>query len=221
MRKPATSNNMLFNRRSSQIPVSIVMDDLARACIPSDYIRGLCGKTPVRDLLIKDLDAPIFDKDEELFIRGFIERENMGRSAMFLNEDLFNAVATEFVINQVGTVLYLTPATIALVQIRNTLRGGPSVVSMAEEADYVFIGDLVSDHQKLLFESEPTSSAHFYEFLRAAMYGLRVKVVYGHWRNLSAAHTGKPSIKQIRADLETAYTDSLVDLIVRDLVIHK
>lgn len=221
MPKPATSNNMLFDRRSNHIPVSIAMDDLARACIPSEYARSLCGTAPIRDLLVKDLDNPIFDKHEEAFIHRFIQRENMGRSAMFLNEDLFNAVATEFVLSQIGTVLYLTPATIALAQIRNTLRGSPSVLSMAEEADYVFIGDLVSNHQQRLFEAEPTSSAHFYEFLRAAMYGIRTKIVYGHWRNLSAAHTGKPTMKQLRADLETVYSDSLVDLITRDLVIHK
>lgn len=216
MRKPA-SNNLLFAKRNSTMPVSISLDDLSKACIPSEYLRSLCGNKPLRDLQVTDLNPSLFSTDDDVFLSRFIERENMGRSIMLLSEDLFNATATEFVINNIGTVLYLTPATIALAQIRNTLRGSPSVLSMAEEADYVFIGDLVSDHQRKLFDAEPTSAAHFYEFLRAAMYGLRTKIVYGHWR---VAYVGKPSVKLLRESLSTVYTDSLVDLIVKDLVIH-
>lgn len=209
----ASANNLLFHRESN-IPAGIALDDLSRATIPTEYFRSLLGDRRIATTKVSDLPAPPVSKNVQSALARLVTRENGPRCLLITDEADFNIAATEFILSRVGTVVYLTPATIALFQIRNTLRGSPSVLSLAEESDYVFIGDLCSAHQRRLFDAEPTAAAHFYEFLRAAKYGFQSKIIFGSWRS-----DEKMNLSDFKDELILLYPDSLVDLITVDMVI--
>jgi len=199
---PKPSNNTLFERKYQQTPLSVISDDLRGACIPHEYfrslVRGSIGSSSVSDLKASALQDEIAAK-----LTWFHNQETYS-SMWFNNRNQFIAAATEILICGIGSVAYMTPASIALAQIRNTLRGAPSAVSFVEEVDYLFIDDMVTDHTRKLFEAEPTSAAHFHEFLRLVKYSLHNRIVF--------SFSGVPQ-HLLQDKLSLTYTDSLVDLI--------
>jgi hypothetical protein len=199
---PKPSNNSLFERKYKQTPLSVISDDLRGACIPHDYfrslVRGSIGSSSVVDLKPSALHDDVVAK-----LTWFHNQETYS-SIWFNDKQQFVASATELLICGIGSVAYMTPASIALAQIRNTLRGAPSAVSFVEEVDYLFIDDMVTEHTRKLFEAEPTSAAHFHEFLRLVKYSLNNRIVF----SFSGVTPGA-----LQDKLNLTYTDSLVELI--------
>jgi hypothetical protein len=199
---PKQSNNLLFERKHPQTPLSVVVDDLRGASIPQEYfrslVRGNIGSSSVSDLRPSGLPKDVIAKLQWFHGQGVYS------SLWFDHRDTFVRAATETVICGVGSVAYMTPSSIALAQILNTLRGAPSAVAFVEEVDYLFIDDMVTDHTKRLFDAEPTAAAHFHEFLRLVKYTLNNRIVY-------CLNGVTPA--NLQEQLSLTYTDSLVDLI--------
>jgi hypothetical protein len=200
VRKP--TNNLLFERKYQQTPLSVLVDDLRGASIPQEYfrslVRGSIGSSSVSDLRPTELHDDVKAK------LTWFHNQEVYSSVWFSDKKQFVVSATETLICGVGSVAYMTPSSIALAQIRNTLRGAPSAVAFVEEVDYLFIDDMVTDHTKKLFEAEPTSAAHFHEFLRLVKYTLNNRIVFS-FAGVSQA--------DLQYRLNDTYTDSLVELI--------
>jgi hypothetical protein len=209
-----SANNTLFPRESS-MPVTVLMEDLSKAVVPLDYFRSLIGNRSIKDMKVCDLPKSLVSSEIQKQLQYIVNAEVAPRSLFITNESDFSGSATEFLLCGIGTVFYATPATIALAQIKNTLRGTPSIIEYAEESDYIFIADAVSGHQQQFFKSEPAAAAHFYEFLSIAKHSLHGRIIFGAWR----FPTKKPDMPTVRKHLEAIYTDSTVDLILYDTVI--
>ena len=199
------TNNLLF-RRKEHVPASIILDDLRAGCIPTEYFRSLV-KGGIAASTVRDLKPTKLSDGLAKQLSWFIGQDR--QRSVWLDDPIdFRIAATEFILCGIGTIGFLTPASIALNQIRNTLRGAESVLSLVEEMDFVFIDDMDTQHTKRLFDAEPTAAAHFHEFLRFCKYGLQTRFIYCLTDTLP---------NKVNSSLSEVYTDSLVDIITSDL----
>lgn len=211
--KPATGLRRKF------LPINLVSDDLANACIPDEYFRNLLRKGGKAVQSAADLPEGkvIPEKLWNTFAVHAGRVNDMSTNHRSLGvvhrSDVFSALAVETVLCGLGSVLMLSPTFIGQSIRRAGDNGKPSDVFHAlETTDFLFVTGLLDPRVGIWGEREPASLEDFLNTLRLIKYGARRMVIYDMSTVVDWSDTA------IQNQLKDIYGDAGRTLIMSDLL---